>query len=142
MPFNLWRIVAPDKLRRQAYGRWSWSVIANEVVPTAEFCQVYGLGKPAGPLTFEALLDRVDPEDRDQVHEAVCRAVVSGAWFSVMHWIEGQKRGSRLVRLSGIVYTDDDARELRVEGHAEELAVMPRPRQPDAGRHLARIEWT
>jgi PAS domain S-box-containing protein len=75
-------------------GSWNWDIASDVVTWSDQLYRNFGLEPRAVPLTYRSFLDRVHPEDRPWVEEAITRAYQSGAPFAFDH---------RLVRTDGTV---------------------------------------
>lgn len=62
-------------------GNWEWDVRSNRVTWSAGLFELYGLRPQEFQATYEAYLERVHPEDRDQVRRAVEQAFASHVPF-------------------------------------------------------------
>jgi PAS domain S-box-containing protein len=63
-------------------GSWSWDMMSDVFTCSAECANIVGL--PSTEITFETLMKRVHPEDRDMVSEAHGRAM-QGEELNVQH---------------------------------------------------------
>ena len=96
-------------------GSWEWDVEADQVTWSKELFRIFGVDEGSVP-TYEAVTERVHPDDREHFAELVENALVTGAPLEFEHRIvrpDGQVRtlhcrgevvrdGERPVRLFGI----------------------------------------
>src|SRR6185503_7020475 len=75
---------------------WEWDASANRVIWSDELFRIFGLEPQSTPATFEGYLDRVHPEDRARVQEAVQKALREESSFD---------HEERIVRADGAVRT-------------------------------------
>ncbi|MGN6168326.1 MAG: PAS domain-containing protein [Solirubrobacteraceae bacterium] len=96
-------------------GSWSWDIEANVVSWSDELYRIYGLAPQSMPITYEAVLELVHPEDRGRLNELVQRCYQHGEPYVITHqvvlpdgsvrWHQGRGRvvmsGGRPVRMFG-----------------------------------------
>ncbi len=68
-------------------GSWDWNIEDNTLYWSDEIYQLFGLEPQAFGATYEAFLERVHPEDRTLVMEAVDRALHKGEPYHIDHRI-------------------------------------------------------
>ena len=64
-------------------GNWAWNIESDEVWWSAEIYRIFGLQPDRFKVTYEGFLDRVHPDDRQSVKDAVTRALRKGADYSI-----------------------------------------------------------
>ncbi|MDP1793560.1 MAG: PAS domain-containing protein [Acidimicrobiales bacterium] len=66
-------------------GSWEWDIPGNTVSWSDELYRIFGEDPDALDPTYEAYLERIHPEDRDTVNDAVMHAYASGESFELTH---------------------------------------------------------
>jgi len=64
-------------------GTWEMDVESRRIEVSGELRRLYGIPDDQGVASLDAYLDRVDPEDRDRVREAISQAATGSAPFMV-----------------------------------------------------------
>ena len=96
-------------------GSWSWDIETNVVNWSDELYRIYGLAPQTMPITYEAVLEMVHPDDRARLNELVQRCYQYGEPYVITHqvvlpdgsvrWHQGRGRvvmsGGRPVRMFG-----------------------------------------
>src|SRR5260221_2869917 len=59
-------------------GNWQWDIRTNELRWSEEIYSIFGLPRDQFKETYEAFLERVHPEDRDRVAQAVRQTLEAG----------------------------------------------------------------
>ena len=62
-------------------GSWEFDVPANRVTWTDGLYEIYGLDRSSFRATYEGYLDRLHPDDRDQVQATIGEALARGGSF-------------------------------------------------------------
>ncbi len=75
-------------------GSWEWRLATNRVSWSDELYRVFGVDRASFGATYEAFLERVHPDDREQTDRVIRGAVEQRAPF--VHW-------HRIVRPDGLV---------------------------------------
>jgi len=106
-------------------GSWTWDVATNALTCSEQFYRIHGVTPETFGGTYQALLDRVHPDDRARVDEILSAAARERRPFDFYHrilWPDGterivRKRGQAVLdeaaRLAGVVATAQDVTELR-----------------------------
>ena len=82
-------------------GSWEWRIAENNVIWSDELYRIYGLEPGLLELSYEALLERVHPDDRKHVKEQVRRAQERGEPFTFEHRILRPDGSERWVQARG-----------------------------------------
>lgn len=102
-------------------GSWEWNISSGELLWSDEIVRLFGLPVDAFGASYSAFLDRVHPDDRATVEEAVRRAVEEGAAFELEHRILQPDGEIRFVRESGEVERDRAGVPLRMRGIVQDV---------------------
>jgi PAS domain S-box-containing protein len=96
-------------------GSWSWDIEKDVVSWSDELYRIYGLAPQSMPVTYEAVLELLHPDDRPRLSELVQRCYQHGEPYVITHqvllpdgsvrWHQGRGRvvmsGGRPVRMFG-----------------------------------------
>ena len=81
----LWRLKRAQALAQM--GSWEWHIPTGQLLWSDEIFSLFGIPVDAFGASYPAFLDRVHPDDRALVEEAVRRAVEEGADYELDHRI-------------------------------------------------------
>jgi len=114
------RRLAEDKLKRKDkmledaqkiahLGSWEWNTLTNELKWSNEVFQIFGLSSQSFDATYEAFLESVHPDDREEVKTAVNRSLADPSVdYNIMHRIKRSDGSERIVRERAKVTLDDN----------------------------------
>jgi PAS domain S-box-containing protein len=95
-------------------GSWEWSIATNIVTWSDELYRIYGV--PVGePITFDAFLDRVHPDDRERVQRHIQDALARGGRFA---------HTERIVRPDGSVRELDTIGEVSLDAQGKTTGLI------------------
>ncbi len=99
---------------------WDWDIEKDAILDSA------GTGGPLGaedgsPVTYDGFLERVHPDDRERVQEAVRRALEEGAEYRPEFRMRFPDGGVRWVMTSGAVVFAEDGKPARLSGVAVDI---------------------
>lgn len=126
------RTLAEDELRRSqasltraqevaGIGNWDWDIQTNALWWSDQIYRIFGLEPQEFEATYPAFLDRVHPEDRHLVEEAVSSAL-GGERYSIDHRVARADDGStRIVHELGEVIFSEDGRPLHMIGTVQDV---------------------
>ncbi len=126
------RTLAEDELRRSqeslsraqevaGIGNWDWDIQTNELWWSDQIYRIFGLEPQEFEATYPAFLERVHPDDRPLVEQAVARAL-AGERYSIDHRLVRADDGStRIVHELGEVVFSDDGRPLHMIGTVQDV---------------------
>ncbi|MGA2730298.1 MAG: sigma 54-interacting transcriptional regulator [Terracidiphilus sp.] len=86
-------------------GSFGWSVVSGEIYWSEETYKIFELGRAVGP-TLELIFQRIHPDDRDLVHQALNHATNDKAGFDFEH---------------RLLMPDGSIKHLHVIGHASKV---------------------
>ncbi len=94
-------------------GVWEWDVDTDEIVWDEATQRLYGYDPETFPGTFEAVSERIHPEDLPRVLETTERAIETGEGFQTDFRVEHPDGETRWIQARGVVEQDgDDAERL------------------------------
>jgi len=101
-----------DAQRIARLGNWEWNIITNTLEWSDEVFQIFGLSPQNFSTTYEAFLESVHADDRENVKQAVNRALSDPSFkYNIMHRIRRPDGSERIVRERGMVTFDDNRGE-------------------------------
>lgn len=107
-PINHFRNVVPSLVADIGIGAWHWDPATGIVTWDSAAEAVYGMDPGAFPGTFEAFLERIHPDDRDEALETIQQVAATGGDYSIRHRVVHPDGGIRWVEGQGRVILDDD----------------------------------
>jgi PAS domain S-box-containing protein len=96
-------------------GVWDWDIARDAATVTATYRELYG-HSPDEPVTYEAWLARLHPQDREWVRRYADDFFRSGTQWRMEYRIEHPVRGERWLGALGRLDRDADGRPLRFLG--------------------------
>jgi PAS domain S-box-containing protein len=126
------RTLAEDELRRSqeslnraqevaGVGNWDWDIQTNALWWSDQIYRIFGLEPQEFAATYPAFLERVHPDDRALVEEAVARAL-AGERYSIDHRLVRADDGSiRTVHELGEVVFSEDGQPLHMIGTVQDV---------------------
>ncbi len=141
----------PDELRRSRamlaetqqlarIGSWEWDIAANVLTRSDELFRIYGLEPQSLEPTYEELLSRVHPEDRDVVDARNRQAFADRQPFEDVMRVVRPDGSVFLMRTQGKIVCDESGAPVRMVGVCED--VTDRVRADEAQALLASIVKT
>ncbi len=101
-------------------GNWDWDIVNNQLFWSDEIYRIFGLTPQEFGATYEAFLRSVHPEDRDQVREAVDRALQKKEPYSIDHRVVLPDGSERIVHEQAEV-AFEDGRAVRMMGTVQDI---------------------
>jgi PAS domain S-box-containing protein len=90
-------------------GSWKWDILTNELELSDEALRIFGLSSQAFGATYEAFLESVHADDREEVQKAVNQALSDPSFnYNISHRIRTPDESERVVRERGKVTFDDN----------------------------------
>jgi PAS domain S-box-containing protein len=107
-------------------GSWEWDIGRNRISWSDELYRLYGLERNSTPLTYEAYLQRIHPDDLALVRDTVDRAYTQHQPFEMEHRIVLPDGELRWMHGRGRVVTDDSGAPVRMLGTAQDITERKR----------------
>jgi PAS domain S-box-containing protein len=127
-----------DEAQRIAHvGNWEWTVTDNRVTWSPELLRIYGLERGGFAGTYEAFLERVFPEDREQTRAIVFEAYRTVKPFTYEHRIVRPDGTIRMLYTRGGVVADEYGKVIRMVGACWDITELTDARkQSERARSL------
>jgi PAS domain S-box-containing protein len=118
-------------------GYWERDIEAKLLTWSDETYRIFGLPSEDYIRTFEQILERVHPEDRPIMHEAVAEAIQGGARYDVEYRVIKPTGEVRTVQSRGEVKRDPSGRPYRMFGTVQDITERKRAEQRLLTQHRA-----
>lgn len=104
-------------------GSWDRDIITNRLEWSDEVFLIFGLSPQNFEATYEAFLESVHPDDREDVKEAVNRALSDPSFnYNIMHRIIRPDGSERIVRERGkVAFDDNQGKASRMVGTVQDI---------------------
>jgi PAS domain S-box-containing protein len=102
-------------------GSWEWDVRTNRVTWSAELYRIYGVERDQFAGTFEGYLERVHPNDRENVQATLGRAMADLQPFALEERIMRPNGELRVLDSRGEVQLDNDGQVVRMIGVSQDV---------------------
>ncbi len=101
-------------------GSWDWNVVTGEILWSDDMFAMFGIKKDGAEPTYDLFINRVHSDDRDEVSEAVKRALELKEAYDVKHRVVLPGGEVKYIHETGRVYYEDD-RPVRMIGVAQDI---------------------
>lgn len=115
------RIGLADAQRIAHLGNWEWDIRGDNLWWSDETYRIFGLERDQFQSTYDALLERVHPDDRQAVVEAVERTLAEGDLYGITHRLVRPDGGVRVVEERAELLRDSLGRPQRMIGTAQDV---------------------
>lgn len=105
-------------------GSWEWDIRQNTFFWSKEMERIFNVDADAPSPSFAAYLERVHPEDRARVEEAVSAAYRRGIPFSLHHRVRLANGVIRAMQAQGTVETDGQGNVVRIVGTSQDITMQ------------------
>jgi diguanylate cyclase (GGDEF)-like protein/PAS domain S-box-containing protein len=105
-------------------GSWEWQIATNQLNWSDEMYRIYGLERAEFASSYQGLLDRVHPEDRDRVEGVVMRAFETGAGCEVRHRAVRPDGECRTLQCHLEVSLDETGHPVSMRGTAHDVTSL------------------
>lgn len=102
-------------------GSWDWNIKDNTLWWSDEIYWIFGLEPHEFEATYEAFIERIHPDDRDDVKRAVKEAVYGDKPYSIDHRITLRDGSERMVHEQADVYFDSTGAPVRMVGTVQDV---------------------
>jgi len=87
-------------------GSWEWDIETNTIIWSDEMFHIFGLEPQSFEPTYDAFLDAIHPDDKENVVNAVNASVVYDEPYSIEHRVVNPNGSVRIVQERGDVFRD------------------------------------
>lgn len=119
-------------------GSWDWDIGRGELVWSEQIEPMFGFGRGEFGATYEAFIECVHPEDRQDVVDSVSACIEEGKDYAIEHRIVWPDGTVRWVSETGDVIRDENGKAIRMVGIVQDITECKNveARQRLAGRIL------
>jgi PAS domain S-box-containing protein len=111
-----------DAQRIAHLGSWDWNILKNKLVWSDEVYQNFGLVPQEFGATFEAFIERIHPNDREKVKEAIDKVLNDPtSIYNIVHRIIKPDGSERIVRERGNVTFDPKGKATQMIGTVQDV---------------------
>jgi PAS domain S-box-containing protein len=103
-------------------GSWEWDIGTNRVTWSDELYRIWGHERASSPVTYEAYLDGVHPDERKMVADTIKRALEAAQDFSFDHRVVRPDGAIRFLHCEGRVAKGPDGRAILMSGTAQDFS--------------------
>jgi PAS domain S-box-containing protein len=128
------QLAAAQKIAR--IGSWEWDVRADRMTWSEENYRIHGFERRQFPVSYEAALQFIHPEERGLADTTIKRALQQGNAFAFEQRILRPDGTERIIHQRGDVVLDADGRATKVFGTAQD--VTERKRAEEELEHIHR----
>ena len=105
-------------------GSWERDLIDDRVWWSDELYRIFGLSPDQSPPSYQALLDRVHPDDRGRLDETIQRTVADRGSFRMQVRILRHDNRVRVLQSRGEVLVDSAGRPIKIVGTAQDITEL------------------
>jgi PAS domain S-box-containing protein len=102
------------------FGVWMWTIARNQIWASERWLRLFGFA-PEDVVTFDNVIRRIHPEDREMVEREVLRAVTDGVGYVGEYRVDLPDGNQRWVVTRGRVYPDAHGKPCRMLGTAIDI---------------------
>jgi PAS domain S-box-containing protein len=107
-------------------GNWHWNVVANQLRWSDQIYSIFALEPRQFAGTYEAFLERVHPDDRTKVGDAVTQALKNGQPYNLEHRVTRPGGEVRIVQERAEVIRDAAGQALEMAGTVQDVTEQKR----------------
>lgn len=125
------------------FGIWMWSVTPNQVWASERWLSLFGF-TPGADLSFEKVIQRIHPEDREFVERAVRLAIRDGVDYTGEYRVVLPEGTERWISARGRMFLDANGKPARMLGASLDITERRKADEELAQRrnelsHLSRV---
>ncbi|MHA1964578.1 MAG: hybrid sensor histidine kinase/response regulator [Candidatus Thorarchaeota archaeon] len=102
-------------------GHWDWDIVKNHISWSDEIYRIFGLAPQEFEATYEAFLNSVHEDDRQDVIEAVDKAIHENQIYSIDHRVLLRDGTVAFVHEAGEVTFDEEGKAVRMMGTVQDI---------------------
>ena len=120
------RAVLNDAQQVAHIGSWEWDILTNTVAWSDELYRIYGLEPESVVISYESYIERVHPDDRDQVASSIRAALEGSEEFEFEERIVRPQGEVRVLQSKGYVMRDESGLPRRMIGTCHDITERKR----------------
>jgi two-component system cell cycle sensor histidine kinase/response regulator CckA len=109
-------------------GSWDWDLATDTIRWSEEMYRLSGVGMSEAPLGFDAYMEIIHPDDRDEVAGIVQAAIAAGGDFETRYRLAEVDGGERVIEGTGTVTRDTEGKAVWMAGTARDVTDEHRSR--------------
>jgi PAS domain S-box-containing protein len=102
--------------RAATAGSWDWDILSGRLEWSEQIASIFGFDREKFPGTYDAVLERVHPDDRHYVVDAVIAALGAVKDYHIEHRIIWPNGAVRWVSVKGEILGDESGKAVRMLG--------------------------
>lgn len=110
-----------DAERIAHLGHWDWNIKKNTLAWSDEIYRIFGVFPRKFKATYEAFLEYVHPDDKENVKTAVNQSLNHNVPYSIDHQIMLQNGEVRIVHEQAEIYRDENKVPVRMLGTVQDI---------------------
>jgi PAS domain S-box-containing protein len=121
-------------IRSTNMGTWDWNPITGELYWSDECKHIYGL-PPDALVTFEMFSDRIHPEDRERVQQAIQKSIArdsDGSYDITYRILRFNDNQARWIRVQGLVNFNNESEARRFIGTVVDITDLKEAEEKSA----------
>lgn len=103
------------------FGSWEWDIASDSTVWSGELWRAHGLDPSGAPMSFEAFVQSVHPDDRAVVRAQIAAAYETGEPFCFEHRIVRADGTVRVIHARGEVVMAADGTPVTMRGTGQDI---------------------
>jgi two-component system, LuxR family, sensor kinase FixL len=116
------------------FGVWMWSIARNQIWGSERWLHLFGFA-PDATLTFENVIQRIHPDDREGVEHEVRRAVTDRTDYAAEYRVVLPDNTQRWVAARGRVYPDTQGKPVRMMGATTDITASKQAEEKAQRQH-------
>jgi PAS domain S-box-containing protein len=126
-------------------GSWERDLIEDRVWWSDELYRIFGLAPNQSPPSYQALLERIHPDDRAHFDHTIQRTVADGGSFRMQIRIVRSDKRVRVLQSRGEVVVDAAGQAIKIVGTAQDITELTEAHHAlarssdELGRHAAEL---
>ncbi|MCI0506911.1 MAG: ATP-binding protein [Gammaproteobacteria bacterium] len=102
-------------------GNWEWDIKTNALKWSDETYQIFGIDKKTANTTYEQFIDRIHPDDRRAVNQAISKAINNKEPYQTEHRTLLPNGDERIISERGRVFYNDNGDPVRLVGVCQDI---------------------
>jgi two-component system, LuxR family, sensor kinase FixL len=123
------------------FGVWMWNILSNQVWGTEKWLLMFGFA-PDTAVSFEMIVQRIHPDDREMVEREVRRALADRDSFALEYRVILPEGTQRWVTSRGRVFADAHGKQARMLGVTVDISDRKQAEQEIAQQRSELIHVT